>query len=85
MPNGCFFFVFLTLFAIIDCFHDFVARRVEGDTVDVLSEIMGGLFYWGPCLALMPVVIALVKRYPLILSNPLQSCCMRSPGCCLHI
>ena len=65
-----FFFTFLTLFAIIDCFHDFVARRVESNTVDALSEVLGGLFYWGPCLALVPVVIALVKRFPLIFKRP---------------
>lgn len=65
-----FFFSFLVFFATIDCFHDFLARRVENTTVNAFEEVMGSLFYWGPCLALVPVVIALVRRYPLIFRRP---------------
>jgi two-component system, LytTR family, sensor kinase len=63
-------FGLLTFFAILDCVHDYVSYRADGDPVSVWKEVVGGLFYWGPCLALVPVVIALVHRYPLSLSRP---------------
>lgn len=60
-----FFFGFLTFFAILDSLHDYIARRGEGSPVSPLSELMGGLFYWGPCIAMVPLIIALDRRVPL--------------------
>lgn len=60
-----FLITFLTLFAIVDSIHDYVARRGEGTPIDVVTEIEWGLLYWGPCLALVPATLLLVNRHPL--------------------
>lgn len=65
-----FLFGLLTFFGVLDCVHDYVAYRGEGHPVSVWVEIVGGLYYWGPCLALVPAVIALVQRYPPSLQRP---------------
>jgi hypothetical protein len=65
-----FFFSFLTLFCIADCVHDYISLRGTGDVITVLEELEGGLYYWGPCLAFVPLVIALVKRFPMHVKRP---------------
>ena len=65
-----FLFGLLTFYAVLDCVHDYVAYRGEGHPVSAWEEVIGGLFYWGPCLALVPVVIALARRYPPSFTRP---------------
>lgn len=52
----------LALLAAFDSLHDFLARRADGQPIDVTTELMGMLLYWGSCFALLQPIILLVEK-----------------------
>lgn len=64
------FFSVLVLFAVIDTLHDYIGHRAGANATGILQEIRAGLFYWVPCLAFVPLIVALARRYPLNLQRP---------------
>ena len=64
------FFGVLVLFGVIDTLHDYIGHRGAGGSVDLLQEISAGLMFWVPCLAAVPLIVALARRYPLNFRRP---------------
>ena len=65
------FFGVLVLFAVIDTLHDYIGHRAGDNATSILQEVLGaGLLYWVPCLAFVPLIVGLARRYPLNFQRP---------------
>jgi signal transduction histidine kinase len=61
---------FVVLLGVVDTLHDFVTWRAAGQPVSAGTELVWGLRYWLPSLALVPGAVALLRAFPLRIDRP---------------
>lgn len=65
-----FLFGFLAVLAVLDTFHDYLSRQVEGTPVGVAMHLEWGFFFYAPYFVLVPAAVFFMDKYRLRFERP---------------